>query len=398
MNLEEKVRCRVPFGTVSITPLAKRLVSRALRTGRVTNGRYVEEFEYCFAETFGVKHAIAVSSGTDALTISLATLYDLGAQRGDGIIIPALTFVATANAVVNAGFVPLFADIDLKSLTIDTSHIADILDKSSIKVAAIMPVHLMGKACKMQEIIRLASQYGCYVIEDTAEAHGAEIIHEPALTTDKAWVKLGTVGHMGCFSLYAAHIITAIEGGMIITNLPQMAMAAKSLRNHGLQHFGSDWAFKRIGFSSKMNELEAAVGLGNIKIFQEILDKRRKNLVYLIKEFRQFRQFFFTIDEERHEKIGPHAFPIILRQDAPFTKKQFTDFLTSRGIDNRNLFYSIPSQCECYFGVGWQLGPYNNAEYASNYGTHIGCHQDLSEDQLKYVIDSVKEFLNDYTK
>ena len=268
---------KVPFGTVSITPKAKKLIDDAIERRWLTKGKYVKEFEEKFAELFGVKYGIAVSSGTDADAIACAVLYDFGAQRGDEIIVPALTFVATGNAVLQAGFTPVFVDVERETLNIDPKKIEKAITS---RTRAIMPVHLMGKPAAMDEIMAIAKKHKLHVIEDAAEAHGAEYKGK----------KIGAIGDMACFSLYAAHIVTTIEGGMLITNNEAMAEAARSLRNHGID---GKFQFKRIGFSAKMNEIEAAVGLGNIDIFQDILEKRRANVRHLIKAFARFQKYFW---------------------------------------------------------------------------------------------------------
>ena len=376
-SLAAKAKYKVPFGTVSITQKARYLIDRALEEKWVTRGKYVQEFEEKFAQIFGVKEAIAVSSGTDADAIGLSVLYDFGAKRGDEIIVPALSFVATGNAVLQAGFKPVFVDVNRETLNINPDEIEKAVTPQT---RGILPVHLMGKPAEMNKIQAIARKYKFFIIEDAAEAHGAEYYGK----------KIGTLGDMAAFSLYAAHIITTIEGGMIITNNFQMADAARSLRNHGIVN---KFEFRRIGFSAKMNEIEAAVGLGNIEIFKEILEKRRRNLLYLIKKFERFGEFFITIKEEPHEKIGPHAFSMIIRESMPFTKDEFADYLDKAGIDSRNLFYSIPTQCPGYAFLGYQWGDFPEAEYCSDHGLHIGIHQDIELAQLDYVALVVENFL-----
>lgn len=377
-TLPNKAKFKVPFGTVSVTDDARELIDQALKSGWLTRGKYVQEFEEGFAQLFGVKEAVAVSSGTDADALACAVLYDFGAQRGDEIIIPALTFVATGNAVLQAGFYPVFVDVERETLNIDPKKIEEAITS---KTRAIMPVHLMGKPAAMDEICRIAKKHGLTIIEDAAEAHGAEYKGK----------KIGSIGHMAAFSLYAAHIITTIEGGIVITDNSQMADALRSLRNHGIV---GKFKFKRIGFSAKMNELEAAVGVGNIKIFDQILQKRRRNLLYLIEKFKQFEDIFITIKEDAHEKIGPHAFSIIVRENANFTKDEFVGYIEDHGIDSRNLFYSIPTQCSSYDFLGKKLGDFPEAEYCSDHGTHIGIHQDIKLKDLDYVEKVVSEFIN----
>jgi len=167
----KKAGYKVPFGTVSITEKAKELINKAIETKWVTKGQYVREFEDKFAALFDVKYGIAVSSGTDADAIACAVLYDFGAQRGDEIIIPALTFVATGNAVLQAGFKPVFVDVNRETLNIDPDKIEAVITK---RTRAIMPVHLMGKPADMDKIMAIAKKHKLHIIEDAAEAHGAE--------------------------------------------------------------------------------------------------------------------------------------------------------------------------------------------------------------------------------
>ncbi|MBF0512428.1 MAG: DegT/DnrJ/EryC1/StrS family aminotransferase [Candidatus Omnitrophica bacterium] len=372
-----KAGYKVPFGTVSITLKAKQLIEDAIERKWLTKGRYVKEFEEKFAALFGVKYGIAVSSGTDADAIACASLYDFGAKRGDEIIIPSLTFVATGNAVLQAGFKPVFVDINRETLNIDPLKVKKAITP---RTRAIMPVHLMGKPAAMDEIMAIARKHKLYVIEDAAEAHGAEY----------KGTKIGSIGDMACFSLYAAHIVTTIEGGMIITDNEAIAQAARSLRNHGIE---GKFQFKRIGFSAKMNEIEAAVGLGNIEIFQDILEKRRQNVRHLIKAFSKFEKYFWYLKEESHEVLGPHAFSIIIKPGFNFTKDEFVSYLEHEGVDSRNLFYTIPTQTESYQFMGYKLGDFPESEYCSDNGTHIGCHQDVGPSQMDYVIEVVDKFL-----
>lgn len=376
-GLSQKAAYRVPFGTVSVTDEAKDLIQEAIASNWLTRGKYVQEFEERFAACFGVKYAIAVSSGTDADAICCAALYDCGAKRGDEVIVPASTFVATANSVLQAGLNPVFVDIDRTTLNMNPDKIEAVITP---RTRAIMPVHLMGKPAAMDEIMAIARKYNLRVIEDAAEAHGAEYRGQ----------KIGSIGDMAAYSLYAAHIVTSIEGGMVTTNDPLLADAARSLRNHGIV---GKFEFRRIGFSAKMNELEAAVGVGNIKIFDQILGTRRRNLLYLINKFKAFGEFFWTLKEEAWETIGPHAFSIVLKESCPFSKDELVAHLEAKGIDSRNLFYSIPTQCPSYAFLGHRLGDFPEAEYCSNQGTHIGIHQDLELVQLDYVADVVGAFI-----
>lgn len=400
-------KMRIPFGTITITEKAKKLVMEALNSSRVSCGKYVRELEEKFAELIGVKEAVALSSGTDADALALAVLHDFGARRGDEVIIPALSFVATGNAVLQAGLTPTFVDVDRKTLNIDPQRIEEVITE---KTRAIMPVHLMGKPADMDTINAIAKKHGLYVVEDAAEAHG----------TLYKGRKVGSLGHMAAYSLYVAHIITTIEGGIVLTDNPDFAEILRSLRSHGrackcdkcilnitsgycAKRFqyneGEDirFIFERIGYSCKMNELEAAIGLGNLDLYDEIIEKRRKNLLSLIEKFRKFSNYIVTIEEEPYEKIGPHAFPMTIQEGAPFTREQLVNYLEKKGIDTRNLFSSMPTQCAGFKFLGHKLGEFPSTEYIGNNGLHIGVHQDLNQEHIEYFIDTVEKFIKQNT-
>lgn len=396
---------KYPFGAITITPHAKSLINKVLETGQVSQGRLVRQFEEKFAEIVEVKEAIAVSSGTDADILALATLYDRGAKRGEEIIVPALTFIATANSVMHAGFIPVFVDVNKENYTLDPKKIEE---KITEKTRAIMPVHLMGKLADMDAINTLARKYNLFVVEDAAEAHGAKYNNKCA----------GSIGHLGAFSTYIAHIISSVEGGIITTNDSELAEAARSLRSHGRncacqscvinsagvgckKRFNGEgmdkrFSFDRIGYSCKMNELEAAIGLGSLEIYDEILFKRRENLLYLMKEFKQFSPFLETFKEEPYEIIGPHAFPIILKENVPFSREDYTSFLQRKGIDTRDFFASIPTQYPNFSFLGHKLGDFPASEYIGKNGTHIGVHQNLISSHLDYFLESTGKFLKKY--
>jgi len=394
----------IPFGTITITDTAKRLITESLETKRISCGRLVQEFEDRFASLLGVKEAVAVSSGTDADILALAVLHDLGARRGDEVIVPALSFVATGNAVVHAGFTPVFVDIERETLNIDPNRIEAAITP---RTRAIMPVHLMGKPAEMDSINAIAEKHGLIVVEDAAEAHGAKYKGKPA----------GSLGDLAAFSTYVAHIITTGEGGIVTTNNEDYGDILRSLRSHGrnctckrcimnvnastycAKRFrgegGEDvrFTFDRIGYSCKMNELEAAIGIGAMEVYHEILKKRRDNLLYILERFARFAPWLSTIKEESHEQIGPHAIPIIVNEGAPFTRIDLTHYLEINGIETRTLFASMPTQCPGFAYLGYQLGQFPNAEYLGHNGLHIGVHQDLGIEDMEYVLEIIGKFL-----
>ena len=394
---------KVPFGTLTITESARQRISEALDSGRLTQGRYVQELEERFALLAGTRHAVAMSSGADALTLALAALHDRGAKPGDHVIVPALSFAATGNAVLAARLTPVFVDVSRDTLNIDPEKIEEAV---TARTRAIVAVHLMGKPAEMDRINEIARRRDLWVIEDSAEAHGAFYRGRPA----------GSLGSMAAFSLYAAHAISCVEGGMVTTDDPQLAEILRSLRAHGRacacetcalssegtpcpkrfdRKTGRDirFHFPRIGYSSKMNELEAAVGLGCLDIYADISALRRANLLRLMGGFSRFAPLLRTIREQSWEIIGPHAFPIMISENAPFTREDFTRHLEENGIETRTLFDSMPTRCPGFAFLGHKYGDFPEAEYLGRMGLHIGVHQDLDLRHTDHVLSVIAGFL-----
>lgn len=395
---------RIPFGTITITDKSKKLILDCLEKRRISGGKYVCEFEERFADIIGVKEAVAVSSGTDADTLALAVLHDMGAQRGDEVITPALSFVATGSSVLHAGFTPVFVDVNPETLNINPEMIEKAITG---RTRAIIPTHLMGKPSAMDQIIAIAKKHNLIVVEDAAEAYGAKY----------AGKNIGTLGDMGAFSLYVAHIITTGEGGIIVTDNRQFAEILRSLRAHGrgckcrqcISNTNSGFCekrfsngekgdirflFERIGYSSKMNELEAALGLGNLDLYDEILKKRYQNLRTLMEQFEEFYKYLWTFKEESYERIGPHAFPFVVKKEAPFTRDELMLHLEHQGIDSRTLFSSIPTQCGGFEFLGHKIGDFPNAEYIGCNGIHIGVHHDINEKDIDWFLSCLRNFIN----
>ncbi|MBW1660384.1 MAG: DegT/DnrJ/EryC1/StrS family aminotransferase [Deltaproteobacteria bacterium] len=395
---------RIPFGTVEITEKSRRMLLDCLDSGRISGGRKVREFEERFADLIGVREAVAVSSGTDADTLAVAVLHDFGATRDDEVIVPALSFVATGSAVVHAGFRPVFVDIDPLTLNIDPGLIENAITE---KTRAILPVHLMGKPAAMEPIQALARKHNLLVIEDAAEAFGA--VYKGR--------NVGSLGDLSAFSLYVAHIITTGEGGVILTDNEEYAGILRSLRGHGrackcrqcVSNVSSGFCekrfsdpergdirfvFERLGYSSKMNELEASLGLGALDNYHRIVNVRHANLMRMITGFEEFDKYLQTFAEEPDERIGPHAFPFVVRDEAPFTRDEMLLFLEKIGVDGRTLFSSIPTQCGGFEFLGYRLGDFPQAENAGLRGIHIGVHQHVSADDIDWFINRVGEFIH----
>ena len=374
---------KINFGDLVIGDTAKRYLQRVLDRNWVSEGDNVKEFEEKFTAHFGYKHAIATSSGTDADICSCTALYDFGAKRGDEIITPALCFVATPNSILAAGFVPKFVDIELETLNIDPTKIeAAITDKTK----AIMVVHTMGKPCEMDTILEIAKTYDLKVIEDACEAHGA---------TYKGKV-VGTIGDMGTFSFYTAHQIVCGEGGMVVTNNDKIAEVVRSVKSHGRPPGSIYFDFQRIGYNSKMNDLEAAIGLESIEQFEENFNKRKNNLYKLLELTKELSDYCYFIKEEDYEKVSPHAFPLVLK-DEKYDRDRLYNYLESKGIQCKTLFGSLPTQHNAFTFLGYNYGQFPAAEYVGRNGLHFGMHQYITDDDLVYISNCLKEYFNTFS-
>ena len=375
---------RINFGDLFIGEVAKEKINAALEKNWVTQGANVKEFEEKFAKQFGYKHAIATSSGTDACLAALASLYDFGAKRGDEVIVPASTFVATANAVLAAGFTPKFVDIELNTLNINPDLIEENITE---KTAALMPVHLMGKPADMDKIIKIAKKHNLKVIEDSCEAHGAKYKGK----------YIGTIGDMGCFSFYVAHLVICGEGGMVVTNDDKIASVVKSVRTHGRPTDSIYFDFQRFGLNLRMNDLTAGIGIEGIDLFEVTFNKRKDNMYKLLDLTKDLKDYVYFINEEDHEVVCPHAFPIVLK-DEKYNYSKFYKYLEDNDIQTKTLFGSLPTMHKAFEFMGYKKGDFPVAEYIGKNGLHFGIHQYLTDEDLEYISEVIHNYFNKFEK
>jgi perosamine synthetase len=226
------------------------------------HGEFVSKFEEEFARYIGVKHAIAVNTGTAALHIAIAAL-NIG--PGDEVIVPPFTFISSASSILHNNAIPIFADIDDKSYTLDPNSVRN---KITEKTKAILPVHLAGICADMSELMDIASDSGIYVIEDAAQSIGTRCYNK----------KVGSIGHLGCFSFYPSKNITTGEGGMITTNDEELAEQCRLLRHHGEPEW---YVYNRLGYNYRMTEIQGAIGRVQLRKIENFIRIRNKNAKYL---------------------------------------------------------------------------------------------------------------------
>lgn len=221
-----------------------------------SRGKYIDQFEENFSNFIGCKHGVAVSNGTVAIHLALVAL---GIGEGDEVIIPDLTFAATINAVLLANATPVLVDIDLDSWTISPDEIEKAINE---KTRAIIPVHVYGQACEMDRIMEIANKHGLKVVEDCAEAHGAEFKGQ----------RVGSFGDIATFSFFANKIITTGEGGMCLTNSAELDDRMRQLRDHGMSREKKYW-HEEVGFNYRMTNLQAAIGCAQLEKIDQLLDR-----------------------------------------------------------------------------------------------------------------------------
>ena len=236
-------------------------LTKCIKTNWISSlGEYVAQFEEDFGKFVGTRYAVSSSSGTTALHLALAAL---GIGKGDEVIVPDLTFVATANAVSYTGARPVFVDASHDTWNIDPRSMARKITKST---KAIIAVHLYGHSADMDAILALAKAHGLWVIEDAAEAHGAEYKGN----------KVGSLGDIGCFSFYGNKIITTGEGGMVVTNNADTAKRVKMLRDHAMSQDQVYW-HEVIGYNYRMTNVQAAIGVAQLERIASIIEIKREN-------------------------------------------------------------------------------------------------------------------------
>ena len=223
-------------------------------------GKYISQFEGGFARFSGAKYGVAVCNGTVALHLALKAL---GIGPGDEVIVPDLTFVATPNAVAYTGAAPVLVDSDDKTWNIDPKKLEK---KITRRTKAIIPVHLYGHPCDMDEVMGIANKHKLFVIEDAAEAHGAEYKGK----------KVGSFGNVACFSFYGNKIITTGEGGMCVTNDERLAERMAFLKDHAMD-YSNKYYHPETGFNYRMTNVQAAIGLGQLERIDEIIRKKIAN-------------------------------------------------------------------------------------------------------------------------
>lgn len=342
-------------------------VVEVLKSGMIAQGPKVMEFEEKFANWIGAKYGIATNSGTSALHVALLAC---GIGEGDEVITTPFTFIASGNAIVYTGATPVFADIDLDTYTINPDKIEDLITD---KTKAILPVQLYGQAADMDKIREIAEKHDLKIIEDAAQAHGAEYNGE----------KVGTLGDMACFSFYPTKNMTTSEGGMITTNDEELAKKAQMFRAHGASE---RYHHDEIGYNFRMTDIAAAIGLAQLKVIDEFNNKRISNANYLNEQLKDVEGIATPKSPDNYKHVY-HQYTILVEKG---NRDDWVEFLTNNGIGT-GIHYPIPLYNQPIYKKLGIEGDCPLAEKAADNVISLPVHPSLTKEDLDLVVDAVKE-------
>jgi perosamine synthetase len=334
-------------------------------------GKYITAFEESFAQFCGVKHAIATNNGTTALHLALVGL-DL--QPGDEVIIPTVTYIATANAVRYCGATPVLVDVDAATMNIDP---ADIERKITSKTKGIIPVHLYGHPAEMETINAIARRHKLWVVEDAAEAHGAEV----------GGRKVGSMSTCATFSFFGNKIVTTGEGGMITTNNDELAQKLRLFRGQGMDLNRRYW-FPVVGYNYRMTNIQAAIGLAQMETIEKSLTDRATLATWYADALAGLEDQIVLPKEVESVKQVYWMYNIFLRNGDATRRDAVMRHLAEAGIETRPVFYPMhvlpPYKEDTVFPV---------ADLWAQRGINLPTHQALTQADVQRVADSLEQAL-----
>ncbi len=387
---------RIGVGDLRIGERGRRYLMEVIDSNRLSYGPFSRRFEAAFAAEHACRFAIFCNSGTSALQVAVQALKERhGWADGDELLVPAVTFVATANVVLHNRLRPVFVDVDPRTYSIDPARIPDHLTP---RTRAILPVHLMGLPADMPAIQEVARRTGLRIVEDSCETMFATVHGR----------KVGSLGDIGTFSTYVAHFLVTGVGGLATTNDPDLAVDLRSLCNHGRDSIylniddDSDksgealfevvqrrFRFVRAGHSMRCTELEAALGLAQMEERWQILEARRRNADTLHRELADLGDRLQLPYEPPGFTHVYMLYPLVLRHE---DKWGLVRHLEDRGIETRDLM-PLTNQPLYTRMFGPDLEDrYPVARHLNRSGFYIGCHQYLGEEEMGYIVGAIRGY------
>ena len=385
----------IGVGSFRISERARRYVNEVLTSERLSYGPFIQKFEKAFAAVHGCRFGVMTNSGTSSLLIALAALKNRhGWQDGDEVLVPAVTFIATSNIVIQLNLRPVFVDVDPIHYTIDPGKIEQ---KISARTRCIIPVHAFGSPCDMGPISRIAEKHGLRIIEDSCES----------MFTKHEGKSVGAFGDVGCFSTYVAHILSTGVGGLCVTNDPDLALQLRSLMNHGRDsiYLSIDdddnktkeelavitkrrFSFVQMGYSLRVTELEGALGLAAFEDREEMMRRRQENGRFLMENLSKFGEHLQLPSVRPQSGHSFMMFPLVMKNEP---KTEIVNFLEQSGIETRDMLPLINQPFyQKLFGINED--DYPIAKWINQNGFYIGCHQGISEDENAYIVSVFENY------
>jgi len=380
-----------------------------------TEGKFSLEFEDEFKKFMGIKYVSLVNSGSSANLLALAALTsDLFGDRklksGDEFITTPVSFPTTVNPGIQYGLTPVFVDVIPETLNIDVSKIEKAITK---KTKLIMLAHTLGRPFDLEKIMELASKYNLWVIEDCCDALGTKYNSK----------LLGTFGHIATFSFYPAHHITMGEGGAIITNDPVIHKAIRRFRDWGRDcwcptgkddtcknrfkwqlgelPYGYDhkYIYSEVGYNLKLTDFQAAIGLAQLKKLPNFIKKRQENYDILYSFFKKYEKYFVLMREDNKVELSPFGFPLIVKDTAPFSRNELTEYLEKNKIGTRNVFAGNLLRHPGYVKIRKNfkiIDGFSGSDIIMNSAFWLGVWPGINKEKINFITTVLKRFLKKY--
>ncbi len=398
---------RISVGSIKIGFEEKNNINQVVESGRISEGKFVNEFEQKWADFIGVKNCILTNSGTTAIMAGIKAIeYKEDIKQNSKIITTPLTYVATSNAIINTNHTPVYIDIEPETFNINPEKIKEHLEslEDSSDYSLIFPVHLMGYPCDMNKINKIAKKHGLITFEDSAQAHGTKFNGKVC----------GSMSKLSDYSFYIAHNIQAGEMGAIVTDDDELARVIRKIKANGRmcdcpictrnkgycpkreKNDSPDPRFLHdmIGYNFKTTEFQAAIACAQFKKINEIIKKRQENI-------KQINEGISCLSEQLKlpnfsKDVSYIAYPLVIKNN--IDREILMNKLEKKGIETRPLFGSIPTQQPAFskYKIEYE-GKLPNSDRIGKKGFYIGCHQYLKQEDIEYIIKTLKEVVKDDT-
>jgi CDP-6-deoxy-D-xylo-4-hexulose-3-dehydrase len=378
----------------------------------LTSGRFAEKFECDFAQFFGSRHAVLVNSGSSAnlLAICCLTSPELGRQRlcpGDEVITVAVGFPTTVNPIIQNQLVPVFVDVTVPTYNVDVSQLECAVSK---RTRAVMLAHTLGNPFNLSAVKDFVRRHNLWLIEDCCDAVGA-------LYEDRC---VGTFGDLATVSFYPAHHITMGEGGCVLTNCAKLKKLVESFRDWGRhcrckpgedntcgkrfdwqlgslpKGYDHKYTYSHIGYNLKITDMQAAIGVGQLKKLTDFIEKRKQNFQLLNEGLRNLEEFFILPEPTPHSEPSWFGFPIAVRPGAPFTRTELLGHLEQCNIGTRLLFGGNLIHQPAYKDIAYRkVGELPNSDFVMNQVFWVGVYPGLTRVMIDYLIESLTVYVTE---